>query len=115
MCFRCFKKRSVEDKLYMFRINRAREQAFKDFDLLNIVKSFRHVKTQLKTLLTKSEQKMAKRISDRAIQQETSSSGFPDFIDATSKPGKDGLQYMEDITTGFIRPPSRRLFQLFIE
>jgi hypothetical protein len=68
------------------------------------------MKTQMKTLLTNSELKMAKQLSKKAIQQETSSSGF-DHKDLNKK----SLNYLEDITSGLHRPTSRRLCQLFIE
>ena len=63
----------------MLRHNRAEEQAFLDLDIVHIVKKLRSHSTQLKTILTKSERKMANKLSQKAIMAETSSQSSDDY------------------------------------
>jgi hypothetical protein len=56
-----------------------------DFDMLHIIRKLRLHKTQLKTLLTKSERKMSKDLARKAIMAETTSSGFPEIENLQQK------------------------------
>ena len=63
----------------MIRHNRAKEQASLDLDIVHIIKKLRSHSTQLKTILTKSERKMADKLSQKAIMAETSSQSSDDY------------------------------------
>lgn len=98
--------------------NSAGEHAEKDFDLLKIIKKLRLHKTQLKTLLSRSERQMSKRLADKATMADTSSS---DFSDLNNDNGRDKdtenqldfnenkFKYFDDITADLKIPTHRRL------
>jgi hypothetical protein len=81
LCCRASSKKRIDKyNMYMMRYKRASERVERDLDIVKILKKLHSHQTQLQTVLTKSEQKLASKLSRKAIMAQTSSESS-DFND----------------------------------